>query len=217
MKKILLLSLCLSLHALGMSQKPDINNENSPDPIGNSDLHTAIFDNNLTLVKSLIEQRADSNALNNRLQSPLHIATIYYNNSPEIIETLINSGALINAKDKDRQTCLSWALLKNLGADFTRLDIDYFQKTIHLNYLQKNKNKPLIILLIKAGIHISPRDIDFAKEWSLTEIAALLQRTWNKRAASIALSSRATTNLQVTKQNITLPKEIVQKIIALLD
>lgn len=72
------------------------------------ELHGAIADGNLSLVKKLIAEGADVNASSWSL-TPLHMAARSGNR--EIIETLVGCGARVDARTADGKTALEMVLL----------------------------------------------------------------------------------------------------------
>lgn len=78
-----------------------INEKN--EPYGNTALHTAIIDGKHRIVKLLLENGADFDIPNTRLQSPLHLAVqntkSQTNRSFRIERLLMKAGANINALD----------------------------------------------------------------------------------------------------------------------
>lgn len=75
---------------------------------GQTALHLAAMDNNLTKVKNLISQGAKVNLQDDRNRTPLHWAAYFNKNDSyhKVIEALVENGAKINLKDKLNQTPL---------------------------------------------------------------------------------------------------------------
>ena len=71
----------------------------------------AVYDNDVTLVKELIQQDANVNSVNARGFAPLHIATV--NNNIEIVELLLKNDAKVNIKNHDKNTPLHLSALTN--------------------------------------------------------------------------------------------------------
>jgi len=81
------------------------------DDDGDTILHLATVGFTLNQVKDLI-QICDINAINNMLQTPLHVATLA--NRPEIVELLLSSGARLNVHDRRGNTPLHLACQNGL-------------------------------------------------------------------------------------------------------
>jgi ankyrin repeat protein len=81
---------------------------------GNTVLFGAANSHDTELVKDLIRQGCDVNAVNNWGWTPLFWAALTENNL-EVLETLLKSGANVNHKAKDGTTSLFWA--KEEGCD----------------------------------------------------------------------------------------------------
>jgi ankyrin repeat protein/GTPase SAR1 family protein len=81
------------------------------DPNDGASLYLACEDNNLSMVKTLIDCGADPNARNNKGITPLHIACQLGNLS--MVKTLIDSGANLENKDARGYTPLALAVLND--------------------------------------------------------------------------------------------------------
>ena len=88
--------------------------------------------NNLELVKYLVDNKADVNSKNKSSDTPLHNSC--RNNSFEIVNYLVNNKANLNAKDKDNKTPLEIASQKG----HTEI-VDFLMKTIRLKYDEYKK------------------------------------------------------------------------------
>lgn len=92
------------------SQKINVNAKDKKR--GNTPLHWAAYNNNLEMVKYLVEQGAEVNAKNNCGVTPLHFAAL--NNNLEMVKYLVDKKAEVNAKDKKcGMTPLHWAASEN--------------------------------------------------------------------------------------------------------
>ncbi len=80
----------------------------------NSELHTAVLDNNYLLVKELLECNVDPNTQNNLNQTPLHYAC--HTGNVAIASLLVTYGADIEAKDIEESTPLHYASRKDFIA-----------------------------------------------------------------------------------------------------
>ena len=76
-----------------------VNVKNYRDANFNSNLHIAVKNNSIKLVKYFLNKKLNPNDLNNDGQTPLHFALKEGNK--EIIELLIKNGADINIKDNE--------------------------------------------------------------------------------------------------------------------
>ena len=85
----------------------------------NTNLHIAVMNNSIKLIKYFIDEKLDPNAINNKGKTPLHLAMKEGNK--EVIKFLINSGANTTIKD-------------NRG----RIPIDYASKKIKHYFIFEN-------------------------------------------------------------------------------
>ncbi len=66
---------------------------------GNSQLHEAVFNGNLNLVKQLLDEGADINSLNEQCVTPIRLAA--YLHEKEIVQLLIDRGVNVNYNQTD--------------------------------------------------------------------------------------------------------------------
>lgn len=110
---------------------------NAEDAMKETPLHYAVADNNLEVVRTLIDLGADVARANGDGTTPLHYSqstecakiliranapidarglfgcTPLWNTNPEIVKLVLDSGADINTRDNDGQTILHWATQRN--------------------------------------------------------------------------------------------------------
>lgn len=101
-----------------------------------SPLHEAVFNVDFNMTKYLISKGADVNAKSSRGETVL-LRSVFNENSKPIIALLIDSGAIVNMKNDDRQTPLMIAARNNLyeicklliasGAE--KEGVDFYRKT----------------------------------------------------------------------------------------
>ena len=80
---------------------------NSKDSTKHTPLHTAVWSQNLEIIKEMLANKAKVNSQNNDGNTPLHIASLLGN--LQIIKCLIEKGADIYAKNKSNETSLAIA------------------------------------------------------------------------------------------------------------
>lgn len=97
------------------------------DDDGDTVLHLAVVGCSINKVRDLISI-CDLNAINNMMQTPLHVATMA--NRPEMVELLLLSGAKFDIQDRRGNTPLHIACQKG----FTRV------ASVILDYLSKNQS-----------------------------------------------------------------------------
>lgn len=125
----------------------------------NSLLHIAIKLAHIDIIKYLLKVGCDVNAQTRRLRAPLHYAT--YNNTPiEIIELLLEYGAIIEIKDDDNASAFMWAcylnnikaaeFLLDKGADAYSSD-DFSDTPIECASFQGNRE--IVQMLVKRVPH----------------------------------------------------------------
>jgi ankyrin repeat protein len=86
---------------------------NIPDPNNTTILLWAAEQNNLEAVKVLVKKTKNINTVDSITgMTPLIWAAYNEHDNPQIIQTLLDNGALINIKDKHGETALSWAMKK---------------------------------------------------------------------------------------------------------
>lgn len=105
-------------------------NPNLADQIGESPLHLAAMQDNLSAAQSLITAGADVTALSMQGWTPLHLASM--NGSLTVVACLLRSGVDVDLENRRSQTALTCAILKNHpkvvdyllehGADLNRTD-----------------------------------------------------------------------------------------------
>jgi serine/threonine protein kinase len=119
-----------------------LSNINLGDKYQNTFLHDAASQQNLKLLKQLLEAGANPNAVNADGDTPLNHWSIVYNSDLEVGRLLLKAGANINLADKDGRTALHTAVI--------------------------GKNSPLIQLLISYGANPDLPDKDGKTAISLT-------------------------------------------------
>ena len=116
-------------------KKADVNAQT--DSKADTSLHYASgglnANNNLELVKYLVDNKADVNSKNKDSDTPLHNSC--RNNSFEIVNYLVDNKANLNAKDKDNKTPLEIASQEG----HTEI-VDFLMKKIQLKYNEFKKN-----------------------------------------------------------------------------
>ncbi|HYJ62911.1 MAG TPA: ankyrin repeat domain-containing protein [Parafilimonas sp.] len=86
---------------------------NIPDPNNTTILLWAAEQNNLEAVKAVIKKTKNINTVDSLAgMTPLMWAAYNEHDNPQIIQTLLNNGALVNIKSKDGSTALTWAMKK---------------------------------------------------------------------------------------------------------
>ena len=83
-------------------------------------MHYAAFYDKKEMVEILIENGANVNATSNDLRIPLHRALV--STSYECILQLLQHGALMTAKDKDRLTPIEMSLMKHMIDPFKTMN-----------------------------------------------------------------------------------------------
>ncbi|XP_017768544.1 PREDICTED: transient receptor potential channel pyrexia [Nicrophorus vespilloides] len=127
-------------------------------------LHLAAEDGNVESVRMLLEAGANVGALNNKKQTPLHIASLCQ--APECLELLLRSGAHPNQRDVNGRTALHCSIVKMsrscecvkhlIGAGVNVNEPDAFGYTaLHLAALNEYTN--CILLLINNGGDVTAR------------------------------------------------------------
>ena len=86
---------------------------NIPDPTNMTILLWAAEQNNLEAVKALVKKTKNINTVDSLAgMTPLMWATYNEHDNPQIIQGLLDNGALVNIKAKNGSTALSWAMKK---------------------------------------------------------------------------------------------------------
>jgi len=80
----------------------EIDKINFQDPNGNTPLHFAVFNNNLSSVTRLIEYRANPKIKNHSDLTPLHLASMKIENNQDIVEKLTMFSTLISPDEIDK-------------------------------------------------------------------------------------------------------------------
>jgi ankyrin repeat protein len=83
------------------------------DPYGRTELHYAVVDKKIDLVKSLLDSNYDPSAVDKNGWTPLHFAAQGY--QVEIVRLLIQRGATIDAQDSYGNTPLGRAVFDSKG------------------------------------------------------------------------------------------------------
>ena len=108
-----------------------------------SKIFAAVKNNDLKEVKSLLEQGADPNSVDEDGDNLLMIATFY--SSVECMQLLIEKGATINTKNKIDETPLMWSL-----HDLEKAKL-LIQNGADINAKAKSGNTPLLIAAVGAS------------------------------------------------------------------
>jgi uncharacterized protein len=86
---------------------------NIPDPMNMTILLWAAEQNNLEAVKALVKKTKNINTVDSIAgMTPLMWAAYNEHDNPQIIQVLLDNGALVNIKAKNGSTALSWAMKK---------------------------------------------------------------------------------------------------------
>ena len=115
------------------TKKNSINLNYKNKETGNSLLHFACQDNNIKLIKYLIDFNCDINAKNNKNQTPLHLASMKGN--LKICKLLVENGALLNVYDLENYTPIHYACYNN----FTELINYFFEIYIEIDTDEKSR------------------------------------------------------------------------------
>jgi len=108
-----------------------------------SKIFAAVKNNDLKEVKSLLEQGADPNSVDEDGDNLLMIATFY--SSVECMQLLIEKGATLNAKNKIEETALMWSV-----HDLAKTKL-LIQRGADVNAKAKSGNTPFLIAAVGAG------------------------------------------------------------------
>jgi len=109
------LSLCSDLHQAAVNADISVLNQIlARDPVlvstrdagGDTALHLACAKGHIEIVKQLLSMKADVNARNIKLETPLHSAIRFEDDNTALAELLVAKGATINAKDIEGETPL---------------------------------------------------------------------------------------------------------------
>ena len=141
---------------------------NSADIYGNTLLMHAIKNNNIEIIKYLIDKGADVNGKTLENNTVLMLAASNITD-PNIIELLINSGADVNAVDNYGFDPINYAAIKNNNPDIIKLLINkgsnvkktYKDGFTLAHYAATNPNPEIMQLLIDCGVDF---DIKLGKE-----------------------------------------------------
>jgi len=123
---------------------------NAPTLDGESALHIASYQ--ADVVKLLIQNGADVNAVNKKKETPLHDSA--HGGHADVAKVLIQNGADVNAVDCEKSTALHAAIgdpmffLSNYGADVATLLI---KNGVDVNAVNKDKASALSCLVGKNG------------------------------------------------------------------
>ena len=93
-----------SIHIQPFIPKKAIPDVNHKDKLGNTKLHDAIFNNDITGVQNLLFASANVNIKNKNGESPLYIAV--FQNNELIVDLLLQAGADMDSKEKNGYTPL---------------------------------------------------------------------------------------------------------------
>ena len=129
--------------------------------------HSICKDGSVQDVAKALKDGGDINSLSKDLQTPLMQASKY--NSPEVVQFLIDSGANVNAGDKDGKTALMYACESNTEVEVVRIlitknaDVNAQTnkgKTALMFACESNKNMKIVDSLEKAGADLKAKTKD---------------------------------------------------------
>jgi ankyrin repeat protein len=165
--------------------------ENNSEELVGSPMHIAAKYNNINIIKTLIEEGVDANALRYRDNStPLHAAA--WSGNRAIMEMLISYGADPNATDVIGCTPLHYLVYKNIPYALTYLSkynvniqLKEWDGRTLLHLATANGNIEIVKLLISKGIDVNAKiesgadvnktALDIAKENGYSEIVKILE------------------------------------------
>lgn len=137
-------------------------------PRGNTKLHLAAENKNLSKVEELLSQGADVNAENNMRKTPLHLAALKNKDDShfKVAEALLKNGADVNAKDDRQRTPIFYLanygnskiiqLFLNYKADLNVEDIE--KETALFWTVRHDENVEVAQLLIDLGMDVDHRN-----------------------------------------------------------
>ncbi len=138
---------------------------NTIDEFNSTALHLAVYYNDLSTVKKLVESRVDLELRNSKGQTALSVAASNTGTSFEILEYLVNSGANIECKDLNGYTPLVSAILSenlNYFAYKENEEIPFLLKNnASANAMSLEGNPPLVYAAIKGNPHTVKKLLEY--------------------------------------------------------
>ncbi|EGV00119.1 ankyrin repeat domain-containing protein [Mycoplasmopsis columbina] len=158
---------------------------NEKDDFGNNPLHQAVFNNNLEIVKKLLENKLDIDALNDEDESALSIACL--NNNLILAKILLDNGANPNLKLLDGCFALHFAanannqyIVKELIEKGAEIDAQNDYGTTALMIAAQKGYNDVAAILIENGANVTITDnfqqnaLYYATQGGFSEIVELI-------------------------------------------
>ena len=174
---------------------------NSADIYGNTLLMHAIKNNNVEIIKYLINKGADVNAKDCKNNTVLIQAVSQISDS-NIIELLINAGADVKAEDNNGFDCLGYAVLNNTNEEIIKLLINkglnvkkvYEKgfKTLAF-YAAGNPNPEIMQILIDNGVDFDFKQANDLKNFAPVDYNFYMERDKSKFMTPLMLAAEAGT------------------------
>ena len=174
---------------------------NSADIYGNTLLMHAIKNNNVEIIKYLIDKGADVNAKDYKNNTVL-IQAVSQISDPNIIELLINAGADVKAEDNNGFDCLGYAVLNNTNEEIIKLLINkglnvkkvYEKgfKTLAF-YAGGNPNPEIMQILIENGVDFDFKQANDLKNFAPVDYNFYMERDKSKFMTPLMLVAEAGT------------------------